>query len=161
MPVGNGLFAANVWADNATGTINALISSSAAWSEAGELLKVGLVSVAVTPNPFGAGPFSQVFDIATGTVTFTTPTMSASVVMAADTNVLLFSVTSSHDVVPTVVPIRPNATVATPAFDCQAYTTSADVIQTGAGGTVFYHKNPSAADAAAANQSYFQNVVAG
>ena len=40
MPVGNGRYAANVWVDKTAGTINALIASGGAWSEAGELLKV-------------------------------------------------------------------------------------------------------------------------
>jgi len=56
-----------------------------------------------------------------------------------------------------LVNVRPAATSATPAFDCQAYTTSADVTV----GAAVYHRNAPTAEAASQNQSYFTNILAG
>jgi hypothetical protein len=44
MPIGNGEYAANVWFDQHTGTFSALLASTGAWSEGGELLKIALLN---------------------------------------------------------------------------------------------------------------------
>lgn len=47
-----------------------------------------MVSVAITPNPFAtATSFSQVFDVATATVTFTTPALEVSVLVPSGADV--------------------------------------------------------------------------
>ena len=140
MPVGNGRFAANVWIDR-TGTISALISAPGAWSEAGELLKVGLVRVAITPNPFTSASASassaptappavkQTLDLATATVRFQIGPVRASVYFAAQADRMVVEVSGAAGlaVAAAVNLARANATDATPSFDCQSYTTSADV----------------------------------
>jgi alpha-L-fucosidase 2 len=53
MPVGNGDLALNVWTEQ-SGDIVLLLAKSDAWSENGQLLKLGRVRVKLTPNPFAA-----------------------------------------------------------------------------------------------------------
>ena len=51
MPLGNGDIALNVWTEPG-GDIVLLLAKSDAWSENGQLLKLGRVRVKLTPNPF-------------------------------------------------------------------------------------------------------------
>src|ERR1700728_3923896 len=51
MPIGNGDLAANVWTEQ-NGDLVLLLAKSDAWSENGQLLKLGRVRVKLTPNPF-------------------------------------------------------------------------------------------------------------
>src|ERR1035437_10479098 len=51
MPLGNGDIALNIWTEQ-SGDIVLLIAKSDAWSENGQLLKLGRVRVKLTPNPF-------------------------------------------------------------------------------------------------------------
>jgi alpha-L-fucosidase 2 len=53
MPIGNGDLAANVWTEQ-NGDIVLLLAKADAWSENGQLLKLGRVRVKLTPNPFAA-----------------------------------------------------------------------------------------------------------
>src|ERR1700678_3642815 len=53
MPIGNGDLALNVWTEQ-NGDIVLLAAKSDAWSENGQLLKLGRVRVKLTPNPFAA-----------------------------------------------------------------------------------------------------------
>ena len=60
MPLGNGDIALNVWTEQ-NGDVLFYISKSDAWSEAGNLVKLGRVRVSLTPNPFtNSAPFQQV-----------------------------------------------------------------------------------------------------
>src|SRR5271167_4959239 len=59
MPIGNGDIALNVWTEQ-NGDIVLLLAKSDAWSENGQLLKLGRVRVSLTPNPFvGQTNFTQ------------------------------------------------------------------------------------------------------
>ena len=51
IPLGNGEMGANVWVDEG-GIVKILLSRTDAWSEIYRLLKVGLLELKVTPNPF-------------------------------------------------------------------------------------------------------------
>src|SRR5450756_3185566 len=51
LPVGNGDLALNVWTEQ-NGDIVLLVAKSDAWSENGQLLKLGQVRVKLSPNPF-------------------------------------------------------------------------------------------------------------
>jgi alpha-L-fucosidase 2 len=53
MPLGNGDLALNVWTEQ-NGDIVLLLAKADAWSENGQLLKLGRVRVKLTPNPFTA-----------------------------------------------------------------------------------------------------------
>jgi len=60
MPIGNGDLAANVWTE-ANGDVVLLLSKTDAWSENGELLKLGRVRIHLSPAAFTASPdFRQV-----------------------------------------------------------------------------------------------------
>ncbi|HVW12083.1 MAG TPA: DUF5703 domain-containing protein [Bryobacteraceae bacterium] len=60
MPVGNGDIALNVWTEPG-GDIVFLIGKTDAWTENGELVKLGRVRVHIAANPFTAGPaFRQI-----------------------------------------------------------------------------------------------------
>src|SRR5580704_158019 len=68
MPLGNGDVALNVWTEQ-SGDIVLLIAKSDAWSENGELLKLGRVRVKLTPNPFvNSASFTQRLGLETGDV---------------------------------------------------------------------------------------------
>src|SRR5258708_28486551 len=68
MPVGNGDIALNVWTEQ-SGDIVLLLAKSDAWSENGQLLKLGRVRVTLTPNPFAStNPFTQMLKLETGEI---------------------------------------------------------------------------------------------
>ncbi|MFZ1080919.1 MAG: DUF5703 domain-containing protein [Candidatus Kryptoniota bacterium] len=68
MPLGNGDIALNVWTEK-NGDIVLLIAKSDAWSENGELLKLGRVRVSLEPNPFvNSASFAQTLKLETGDV---------------------------------------------------------------------------------------------
>lgn len=77
MPIGNGDVALNVWTEQ-NGDIVLLLAKSDAWSENGQLLKLGRVRVRLTPNPFlTGGSFSQTLKLATGEIQLTSGKTSA------------------------------------------------------------------------------------
>src|SRR5580658_6553627 len=68
MPLGNGDIALNVWTEQG-GDIVLLLAKADAWSENGQLLKLGRVRVKLTPNPFvGGAAFSQTLKLESGDV---------------------------------------------------------------------------------------------
>src|SRR5215469_3508044 len=68
MPLGNGNLALNVWTET-NGDIVLLTAKSDAWSENGQLLKLGRVRIRITPNPFIApGSFEQTLELQSGEV---------------------------------------------------------------------------------------------
>src|SRR5258708_34799856 len=71
MPVGHGDIALNVWTEQ-NGDIVLLIAKSDAWSENGQLLKLGQVRVKLSPNPFTATPaFAEKLKLETGEIEIT------------------------------------------------------------------------------------------
>lgn len=69
MPLGNGDLALNVWTET-NGDLVLLAAKSDAWSENGQLLKLGRVRIRLNPNPFAAGPsFAQTLHLESGEVT--------------------------------------------------------------------------------------------
>jgi alpha-L-fucosidase 2 len=68
MPLGNGDIALNVWTEQ-DGDIVLLLAKSDAWSENGQLLKLGRVRVKLTPNPFvSPDGFTQTLRLESGEV---------------------------------------------------------------------------------------------
>jgi len=68
MPIGNGDVALNAWTEQ-NGDIVLLLAKSDAWSENGQLLKLGRVRVRLTPNPFTApAAFVQTLKLETGEI---------------------------------------------------------------------------------------------
>jgi hypothetical protein len=68
MPLGNGDVALNVWTEQ-NGDIVLLIAKSDAWSENGQLLKLGRVRVSLEPNPFkNSASFTQTLKLENGDV---------------------------------------------------------------------------------------------
>src|SRR6266702_3292169 len=68
MPLGNGDVALNVWTEQ-DGGIVLLIAKSDAWSENGQLLKLGRVRITLTPNPFlSAASFKQTLELENGQI---------------------------------------------------------------------------------------------
>jgi hypothetical protein len=68
MPLGNGDVALNVWTEQ-NGDIVLLVAKADAWSENGQLMKLGRVRVKLTPNPFaGAADFTQTLRMEAGEV---------------------------------------------------------------------------------------------
>lgn len=73
MPVGNGDLAANVWTEQ-NGDLVVLVAKSDAWSEHGELVKLGRVRLHITPNPFaGAADIRQTLRLEDGSVEVSAP----------------------------------------------------------------------------------------
>ena len=68
MPLGNGDIALNAWTEQ-NGDIVLLLAKSDAWSENGQLLKLGRVRVKLTPNPFvPSEAFTQTLKLETGEI---------------------------------------------------------------------------------------------
>jgi alpha-L-fucosidase 2 len=68
MPLGNGDIGLNVWTEQ-NGDIVLLLGKSDAWSENGQLLKLGRVRIKLTPNPFiSSATFTQTLKLETGEV---------------------------------------------------------------------------------------------
>ncbi|HEX4123072.1 MAG TPA: DUF5703 domain-containing protein [Verrucomicrobiae bacterium] len=68
MPLGNGDIGLNVWTEQ-NGDIVLLLAKADAWSENGQLLKLGRVRVKLTPNPFvDALSFSQSLRLESGDI---------------------------------------------------------------------------------------------
>jgi alpha-L-fucosidase 2 len=68
LPLGNGDLALNVWTET-NGDIVLLPSKSDAWSENGQLLKLGRVRIKLAPSPFSAsGTFAQTLKLESGEV---------------------------------------------------------------------------------------------
>jgi alpha-L-fucosidase 2 len=68
MPLGNGDLALNVWTEQ-NGDVVLLLAKSDAWSENGQLVKLGRVRVKLAPNPFaGAVSVTQKLKLETGEV---------------------------------------------------------------------------------------------
>ena len=71
MPVGGGDIGLNVWVEE-SGDLIFYISKTDAWSENARLLKLGLVRVKLTPNPFEKGmPFRQILRLRQGGIEIT------------------------------------------------------------------------------------------
>lgn len=69
MPIGNGAFTATAWANVSAGGVGVMMGHQAAQSSATELFKLGLLQLALTPNPFSTGPyFNQTLDVASASV---------------------------------------------------------------------------------------------
>jgi alpha-L-fucosidase 2 len=68
MPIGNGDLAANVWTES-NGDVVILVAKADAWTETGNLVKLGRIRVRLTPNPFnGPRNFTQVLKLESGTI---------------------------------------------------------------------------------------------
>src|ERR1017187_2613523 len=68
MPIGNGDVGANVWTEQ-NGDLVLLVAKSDAWTEIGQLVKLGRVRIQLSPNPFaGASEFHQTLHLANGSV---------------------------------------------------------------------------------------------
>jgi alpha-L-fucosidase 2 len=77
MPLGNGRIGLNAWCEP-TGQLRFYLSSTDAWDETGQLLKLGLVSLDLSPNPFDeAGPFTQTLRPEEGCIEITAGTGQA------------------------------------------------------------------------------------
>jgi alpha-L-fucosidase 2 len=77
MPLGNGDIALNAWTEQ-NGDIVLLLAKSDAWSENGQLLKLGRVRVRLTPNPFvSASSYQQTLRLESGQIEIRTPQATA------------------------------------------------------------------------------------
>jgi hypothetical protein len=98
MPLGNGDIALNVWTEQ-NGDILLLMAKDDAWSENGQLLKLGRVRVKLTPNPFaGAATFSQALKLESGAIEIQGKKTLVRVWADANHPVVHFEVHSDHPV---------------------------------------------------------------
>jgi hypothetical protein len=67
LPLGNGDVALNVWTET-NGDVVLLAAKADAWSENGQLLKLGRVRIGLTPNPFTGAAFAQTLKLESGEV---------------------------------------------------------------------------------------------
>ncbi len=68
MPVGNGDIGMNVWAEG-NGDLFVYLSKTDAWSENGQLLKLGKIRISLDPSPFTTGkPFRQELKLVDGEI---------------------------------------------------------------------------------------------
>ena len=98
MPLGNGDVALNVWTEQ-NGDIVLLLAKSDAWSENGQLLKLGRVRVKLTPNPFVApATFAQTLKLETGEVQIQNGNNIARIWVDANQPVVHMEIQSEHPV---------------------------------------------------------------
>eukprot|EP00754_Rhynchopus_humris_P033684 Rhum_TRINITY_DN15477_c0_g1::Rhum_TRINITY_DN15477_c0_g1_i7::g.158851::m.158851 len=156
MPLGSAFAASNVWSDGAS-TVSLLLSSGEAWNEGAQIIKVGKVDVAFSPQP-AAGHFKQTLDLGNATVLFELGGLRVQVWMDAVSNTTVVRHHSVDGVTytakPTVELIRPNATEWEGQFECSTYHISKDVLTTVPEGQVFYHRN----EAEFMGQNYFRDM---
>jgi hypothetical protein len=117
MPLGNGDTQALAWANTTAGGISFYISKNDAVASDTSQYKVALVTLALSPNPFTAGPFfNQTLDISTGTVFVSAGGADASTAAAnfsvwidALSNTLYATVRGAapFSVAATLMPVRP------------------------------------------------------
>jgi alpha-L-fucosidase 2 len=67
MPLGNGDIGVNAWVEG-NGDLVFYLSKTDAWSENGQLLKLGKIRVSLTPNPYNKGSFSQELKLEQGEI---------------------------------------------------------------------------------------------
>src|SRR5580704_10323194 len=98
MPIGNGDIALNIWTEQ-NGDIVLLLAKSDAWSENGQLLKLGRVRVRLTPNPFAApAAVTQTLKLETGEVRLQAGDNSARIWVDANHPVIHVEVQSAQPV---------------------------------------------------------------
>jgi alpha-L-fucosidase 2 len=96
MPLGNGDIALNVWTEQ-NGDIVLLLAKSDAWSENGQLLKLGRVRVKLTPNPFiSSSAFTQILKLETGEVQIRDGRNAARIWVGANHPVVHVEIQSEH-----------------------------------------------------------------
>src|SRR5712692_6085344 len=96
MPLGNGDLALNIWTEQ-NGDLLLLIAKSDAWSENGQLLKLGRVRVRLTPNPCAApAPFTQTLKLETGEFEFHGGTSVARIWVDANHPVIHLEIQAEH-----------------------------------------------------------------
>eukprot|EP00697_Spironema_sp_BW2_P014099 gnl/Spiro4/4448_TR2213_c0_g1_i1.p1 gnl/Spiro4/4448_TR2213_c0_g1~~gnl/Spiro4/4448_TR2213_c0_g1_i1.p1 ORF type:complete len:781 (-),score=206.42 gnl/Spiro4/4448_TR2213_c0_g1_i1:99-2441(-) len=139
MPVGSlrGGIAGNVFVNATAGYIQVTVSHSSAWSESNDLIKLGVLQITLTPNPWGstsAAFFSQELDVATATVFVrggTNSTFTAAVWASPNTSNIVVNVTSSSPIGVeaqllvwrnAASPVSPDSTT----WNCYNYTIAAD-----------------------------------
>ncbi|HXB60895.1 MAG TPA: DUF5703 domain-containing protein [Candidatus Acidoferrales bacterium] len=98
LPIGNGDIALNVWTEQ-NGDIVLLLAKSDAWSENGQLLKLGRVRVKLTPNPFVApASVTQILKLQTGEVLLQAGASTARIWVDANHPVAHLEVETEHPV---------------------------------------------------------------
>ena len=98
MPVGNGDLALNVWTTT-NGDIVLLPAKADAWSENGQLLKLGRVRVKLSPNPFaGSGAFAQTLHVESGEVQISSDNTTARIWVDANHPVAHVEITSQQPI---------------------------------------------------------------
>lgn len=82
MPLGNGELACSAWMDAAG--LNLYLSRTDALTERDRTVKLGLLRVSVSPNPFGSAQFVQTLEIASGRMLVRDGTNELELFVAAD-----------------------------------------------------------------------------
>ena len=139
MPLGNGDVQAQPWADEAAGGVSLYISKGNAQHSDALPFKVALLSVALAPNPFLAGPFfNQTLDLAAATVlvsaggtSLAAAAANISVWVDAGSNTVYVEISAAAPVAlsVTLTPVRPTGYPSyTADWRCQATTSQPDVV---------------------------------
>src|SRR5215469_16972277 len=98
MPLGNGDLALNIWTET-NGDIVLLVAKSDAWSENGQLLKLGRVRVKLSPNPFvGPQTFAQTLHMESGEVQISSVNNLVRIWVDANHPVAHFEITSRQPI---------------------------------------------------------------
>ncbi len=143
MPIGNGELCASVWTD-AEGKMNFYLSRSDALTELDRTVKLGLVQVSVSPNPFKNGDFCQELDVADGCLAISGTGARIWMCVDSQTDQIVIRGESETDV--TVMAEyftwrdRPVSFQGESAYR-SSIQESADVVSQDGEGILFYHKN--------------------
>ncbi|MBQ5770346.1 MAG: hypothetical protein IIW08_04120, partial [Clostridia bacterium] len=104
IPLGNGEIGANVWMEE-DGALRLLFSRSDAWSEACRLIKTGMFTLSVSPNPFADGA-EFYFSLADATLYIRSETSEIRLYMDANAPCLRLSAEFSQPVNVRLAPLN-------------------------------------------------------
>eukprot|EP00961_Rhodomonas_salina_P270657 3657065-Rhodomonas_salina.1 len=95
MPIGNGDLAANVWVDG-NGDVNCLLAKGDAWSGLGRLLKIGLVTISISPRaPLLVKDLEQILQLTNASIRIHGKEVELEVSIDVSSNTLRATVTAS------------------------------------------------------------------
>jgi hypothetical protein len=160
MPIGNGNLAANVWADNSTGSVLLLVSKADAWNEAAELIKVSILNVTFSPNPFASSQtFEQELMLPSATVRFNLGgKVNVNVWADAEVNTIVVKsdADDAFDITAATTIVRTAGAAFKPSFDCSTYSLNNDTVASLGDEVIFYHRNADFKE-----KSYFAQTLQG
>lgn len=143
MPLGNGELCASVWTDQ-KGNICMYLSRSDAKTEYDRTVKLGMLKVSFSPNPFKEGEFVQTLHLTEGRIEIKGTEGSVQIWIDREKHVLRITADFPENITikPQIISWRTEKIVPGGEFASNgSVVETADIIEKYGSGTLFYHKN--------------------